>query len=269
MPLFQPVGRPLWRRVLTWASLAALANCGCVGFWDEVTSHNRDLKGYFIKQDPMVVIRDSPDGAKRGRAMASLKEPLTNGGNQEQEEIYFKILKTGALQDKDPLIRLGAVKALGNCKNPRAVAILEDVIQQQLPFPAEMNTVIRQQALTSLEGTEQPEARNWLIKVARQPNATGAYVDQQQILDERLTAIRGLSKFKQSDSVYTLLYVLETEKDVALRDRANQSLEAATGKHLPPDAKLWAEVLNNPKSDLGKPPNPIERAVNWVEDWFH
>jgi hypothetical protein len=255
---------------LTGAVLAALASCGCVGFWDEVTSHNRDLKGYFIKQDPMVVIRDSPDGAKRGRAIASLKEPLANGGNQEQEEVYFKILTTEALQEKDPLCRLGAVKALGNCKNPRAVTILEDVIQQQLPFPPEMNSVIRQQALTSLEGTEQPEARRWLIKVARQPNASGAYVDQQQILDERLTAIRGLSKFKQSDSAYTLLYVLETEKDVALRDRANQSLMAVTGKHLPPDAKLWAEVLSNPKSDLGQPPNPIQRAVNWAEDlWLH
>jgi PBS lyase HEAT-like repeat-containing protein len=260
---------PLWRGVLTWAALTAFASCGCVGFWDEVTSHNRDLKGYFIKQDPMVVIRDSTDGAKRGRAMASLKEPLANGGNQEQEDVYFKILTAGALYDKDPLCRLGAVRALGNCKNPRAVTILEDVIQQKLPFPAEMNSVIRQQALTSLEETGQPEARHWLIKVARQPNAAGAMVDQQQILDERLTAIRGLSKFKQSDSAYTLLYVLETEKDVALRDRANQSLEAVTGKHLPPDAKLWAEVLNNPKSDLGKEPNPIQRAVNWVEDWFH
>ncbi len=94
-------------------------------------------------------------------------------------------------------------------------------------------------------------------------------MDKQQILDERLTALRGLSKFKQADSAYTLLYVLETEKDVALRDRAHQSLVAVTGKHLPADAKLWAEVLNNPKSELGKEPNPIQRAVGWVEDLFH
>jgi HEAT repeat protein len=271
VPPLPPDGKRnlFWGRLLCWAALAAPASCGCVGFWDEVTSHNRDLKGYFFKPDPLVVIRDSPDNAKRGRAMASLKEPLAHGGTQEQEEVYFKILTAGALHEKDPLIRLGAVRALGNCKNPRAVAILEDVIQQKLPFPAEMNSIIRQQALTSLEETGQPEARKWLITIARGPNATGAFVDQQQVLDERLTAIRGLAKFKQSDSAYALLHVLETEKDVALRDRANQSLEAVTGKHLPPDAKLWAEVLSNPNSDLGKPPNPIQRAANWVDDLFH
>lgn len=270
MPSVQPDTR--WKarcKRLCCLALAALGSSGCVGLWDEITSHNRDLKGYFIKQEPMVVIKDSPDGAKRGRAIASLKEPLANGGNQEQEEVYFKILTAGALQDRDPLIRLGAVHALGNCKNPVAVDILEKVITEKLPFPAEMNCVIRQQALTALENTGLPEARKMLITIARGPNATGALVDQQQVLDERLTAIRGLSKFKQSDSAYTLLHVLETEKDVALRDRANQSLEAVTGKHLPPDAKLWAEVLSNPKSDLGKEPNPIQRAAQWVDDLFH
>jgi hypothetical protein len=256
-------------KLATWSMLLALASCGCAGFWDEVTSRNRDLKGYFRPPDPMVTIAKNPDGAKRALALAELREPTAAGDTPEQKEIYFKILTTAALNDPDQLCRLGAIRALGKCKNPRGVHILEDVIQQKLPFEPDINSVIRQQALSSLEETELPEARTWLIRVARQPNATGTFQDQQQILDERLAALRGLGKFKQSDATETLLNVLETEKDVALRDRAHQSLQQATGKRLPPEAVAWRDFLHGSNTEPYREPNPIQRAVNWVEDWFH
>ena len=48
-----------------------------------------------------------------------------------------------------------------------------------------------------------------------------------------------------------LLDVLRREKDVALRDRAAESLQKITGKKLPPDAQAWeAELRGTPN---GKP----------------
>jgi HEAT repeat protein len=227
------------------------------------------MKAYFFPPDPKEVLQKSSDGAKRAKALMDLKEPLTHGGTQEQEETYFKLLTQSALDDGDPMVRLGAIRALGKCKNPRAVHILEDVFQQKLPFAADVNSIVRQHALAALEDTGQPEARHWLIRVARGPLGSGSYNEQQQVLDERLTALRGLSHFKQSDSTETLVYVLETEKDVALRDRACQSLRSITGKRLPPDAAAWSALLHDPKTNLNKEPSMIQRATNWVDDLLH
>jgi hypothetical protein len=254
---------------LAGVALATLTACGCASFWEEVTSRNRDMKAYFFPPDPKEVLQKSTDGAKRAQALIDLKEPLSHGGTQEQEETYLKLMTRSALADADPMVRLGAIRALGKCKNPRSVHILEDVFQQRLPFTADVNSIIRQQALTSLEQTGLPEARHWLIRVARQPEGTGSYQEKQQVLDERLTALRGLSRFKQFDSTETLVSVLDTEKDIALRDRACQSLRTITGKRLPPDSQAWKDLLHDPNTNLAKEPSMIERAANWVDDLLH
>lgn len=248
-----------------WLMGLSLSVCGCASFWDDVvTNRNRDIKGYFMKTSPLEVIRDSTDGGKRGQALAALEEPLEHGGTQEEQEQFLKFLTVAALNDKESLCRLGAVRALGKWKDPRAVRILEDAYLQRLPFSSEINVIIRQQVLASLEETGNSEARHLLIRAARQPNATGSYQERQQVLDERLSAIRGLAKFKQYDSTETLLHILETEKDVALRDRAQQSLRTATGKNLPAEATAWRDYLHN--SDANKKPdaNIIQRVVDWV-----
>jgi hypothetical protein len=235
---------------------------GCAGLWDEITSNNRDLHGYFFKPDPLVIIRDSNDGAKRGQALATLKEPLQNGGNQADQEVYIKILTVAATSDREPLCRLGAIRALAGYKDPRAARALEDVYQQRLPFGPDFNTVIRQQALASLEKTGDPDSRHLLIRVARQPGGAveASQIDRQQTLDERLTAIRALAKYKQADAIETLVYLMETEKDVAIKGRAHESLQTATGKNLPADARAWRELMANPAS-LAQEPNLIQRVM--------
>lgn len=244
----------------------SLSVTGCATFWDDVvTNRNRDIKGYFRKPDPLAVIGNSGDGAKRGQALASLAEPLQNSGTQEQQDQYLRFLTLAALNDRESLCRLGAIRGLGKWKDPRAVKVLEDAYLQRLPFASEVNSIIRQQVLASLEETGSSEARHLLIRVARQPNATGSYQERQQVLDERLSAIRALGKFKQYDATETLLEVLEREKDVALRDRAQQSLRAATGKNLPAEAMAWREYLHD--SEHNKPPEPnlIQRVVGWIK----
>ncbi len=241
-----------------------LGLCGCASVWDEVTSRDRDLSFVFSRPDPLVVLRDSKDGARRGQALAMLKDPGPNGGNQEQHELYLKILTAAATEDREPLCRLGSIRALATYKDPRAAKVIEKVYLQRLPFTPELNTVIRQQALAGLEQMANPEVRDLLIRVARQPSAAtdSSLSDRQQTQDERLAAIRALSQYNQYDSIEALVYVMETEKDVALRARAHESLKTATGKNLPADAKAWRELLDNPRQ-TAQEPNLIDRVMWW------
>jgi hypothetical protein len=250
-------------RQLCWGALL-LSLCGCANFWDEVTSHNFHMKDLWTKQEPLVVLRDSTDNHKRSQALAQLLEPAQHGGKPEEQELYIKILTKAANEDRDPLCRLGAIRALGTYKDPRAARVLEDVYQQRLPFTAELNTVIRQQSLASLVQTGNPDARSLLIRVARSPSGPveSSLTDRQQTQDERLTAIRGLAKYSQYDSIETLVYIMEKEKDVALHERAYLSLKSATGKNLPDDAKTWHDTLQNPQV-AHQEPNILERVMFW------
>ena len=76
-----------------------------------------------------------------------------------------------------------------------------------------------------------------MILVARAGAKEESEVEKQQTLDVSLTAIRSLGKYNQFESTETLLHLLKTEKDVAVRDRAYESLQLATGKHLARDPK--------------------------------
>lgn len=250
------------------AGLLALAAGGCASTWDEVTSRERDFHEivWANRTDPLQTIRDSTDGERRGRALARLKEPAANGGTAQEQQVYLDILGKAALQDREPMCRLGAIRALGTFRDPRAARILEDVYQQpKLPFTQEFNAMIRQQALTSLERLGNDESRHLLIRVARQPGPAldSSFTDRQQTQDEKVIAIRALGKYRQPECAETLVYILETEKDVALRDRAHESLRNSTGKNFPPDAQAWRAVLNGQPPAVPEESGLIQRVAGW------
>jgi hypothetical protein len=252
---------------LLTCTVLALSAGGCATFWDEAFSRERDLNGYFKPPNPLVVIHDSTDGERRAKALASLREPKQTGGTDKDQEAYLQILTTAARTDRDPLCRLGAIQALGYFKDPRAARALEEVYKQPNPFTQDFNGMIRQQALRAIEKTGNPDSRQLLILVARQPApapdapSTARRAEQ----DERLIAIRALGKYQQRDSIDTLVFVLETEKDGSLRDRAHQSLEQATGKNLPPDAQAWRSALAGQPTKMADQPGVIERVSGWFK----
>jgi hypothetical protein len=254
--------------VLTGAAALAVTALGCASTWDEVTSRERDYREIFwLKPDPLETIRTTTDGERRGKALARLKEPLQNGGTAQDQDAYLKILSTAALQDREPMCRLGAIRALGEFKDPRAARTLEDVYQQpKLPFTQDFNVMIRQQALASLERMANEESRHLLIRVARQPGPAidASFTDRQQTQDEKIIAIRALGRYKQPECADTLVYILETEKDVALRDRAHEALRESTGKDLPPDARAWRAALSGQTPAVAHEPSLIERVASWL-----
>ena len=111
---------------------------------------------------------------------------------------------------------------------------------------AENNAFIRQQVLTSLQTSAPAEAKQLFIQAALQPNGslTGACsADRMEILDERLCAVRALGKYPQADALDTLVKLLESEKDIAIRKCAHESLVAVTKKDIPLDGKAWREYV--------------------------
>jgi len=219
--------------------------CGCANFWDEVSSSDFKFSHLFSTPDPMVVLRDSTDGDQRATALRSLREPLQHGGGAKDQDAYVQILTTAATTDKEPLCRIAAIKSLAQFKDPRAVPALIQADQKaDRDFSRDLSTLVRQQALTALGENRNPQASEWLILVARAGAKEEGSTEKLQTLDVRLTAIRSLGKYSQSEATETLLHLLKTEKDVAVRERAHQSLELATGKHLAADPKAWDDLLH-------------------------
>jgi PBS lyase HEAT-like repeat len=251
-----------------------LAVSGCANFWDEMLSHERDWS-YMTgikKPNPLTVIRDNDfkmansDGSRRAQALSELREPLQHGGNAKDQEAYLNILIESGKQDTDPICRLCAIRALGKFHDPRAARALEDIHKQQnLPFTPDNNHMIRKEALVALEMTKDPEAWKFLVVVARAPapTPTADLVDRQQTQDEKIVAIRALGKYRQQECTDALQAVLRSEKDVALRGRALQSLEESTGKRWPGDYAAWQK---NEVQPLPGDPNGdfIQRVSGWV-----
>jgi hypothetical protein len=63
-------------------------------------------------------------------------------------------------------------------------------------------------------------------------------------MDVRVAAARALGHFKQFQATEALLKVLQGEQDVALRDRAAESLQLATGQDFGNDAQKWSDFLH-------------------------
>jgi len=269
------LGRQLGRRWLAGvaAALTTASLSGCADFWDKVTSHDFEFKSLWTSDPPLVVLRDSEDGDKRAKAMRALEEPLTHGGTQQDQEFVLQILGTAAVKDRQPLCRLAAISSLGKFKDPRAVQYLKDAFYNASNFPdsavakdntkttpgavpgplsiystagisLDMPNQIECQALVALGQTGNPLALDLLTRVVREPRGVGADEDRQQGMDVRLAAARALGNFHDARAADALVGVFKQEKDVALRDRLYESLEASTGKKLPPDPQKWDELVH-------------------------
>ena len=195
--------------------------------------------------DPVKVLKTSQSGDKRAQALQRLREPLRNGGTQVQQDEMIELLTYEATRSPNPLCRLQAIGALGRFEDPRAPKILTDAYYSSKDFPLEhTNNLIKQKSLASLSLKNTPEARTLLIQVARANARESISSERQYTTDERLAAIRGLANYKaSSDSVTTLVHILKTDEDIAIRNSAHEALKTATGKNLPADVTRWEQYV--------------------------
>jgi hypothetical protein len=269
----------LWKPL--FAALGVLLGmAGCAPFWEEITSNERDWNYVFSynKPNPLIVLRDSKDGVRRAEALSELHEPKQHGGSDQDQEAFLSILNKAATQEQEPLCRLAAIRSLGKYHDPRAARILEYVYSLPtvrpsdggawLPFTQENNYLIKKESLFALENTRDPQAHLKMIEVARGPGPDrekASLTDRQQTQDEKIIAIRALRNYHQPESAEALKYVLRKEKDVALRDRALQSLEEVTGNRWPTAYEAWQVEVVQPQ-----PPGPggINGLIQQVGGWF-
>src|SRR5262249_17765446 len=148
--------------------------CGCAGLWDEVTSRDFTFDALFNKPNPMLVLRDSPDGDKRAQALQALREPRQYGGSDAEQDAVGKILVAAATTEKQPLCRLAAIESLGHFKDPRAVGGLKEAFYNANSFTPDTATVVRCRALAALGETGSPDALELLVRVVREPQAEGS-----------------------------------------------------------------------------------------------
>jgi HEAT repeat protein len=236
-------GRSRW--LLGAAAVALLLTDGCA-FLDDFSIKRMNFEDFRDPPNPLEVARNSPDGTLRQRAIRCLKEPLSHGGTQKDQDIYVDLLNYLAANDRQALCRMAAIDVLRQYKDPRAVDGLKEAYYRAGSFDSYVANKIRCLALQALGETHQPAAVETLVRVLREPPAEGPDVDKQEKLDERMAAARSLGNFKQYQATAALVDVLKKDQDVALRRCAHESLESATGRDIPPDAVQWAEFLNNP-----------------------
>jgi hypothetical protein len=211
---------------------AGLTGCAGPNFWDDVTSRDFHFKSMFSNSPPpMTVLRESTDGDARSKAMLALREPRAHGGSEAEQEEAIQLLTRTAIADPQPLCRRSAVVALGRFRDPRAVPALMQAYETAAQLSSDISAPLQTQVLVALGETKQPAAVTFLVQTAtKSPPAEGSDHDRQVVRDNRLAAVRALGNFDGSpEAMAASAKLAETERDVALRDRARETYAKVSG----------------------------------------
>lgn len=288
-------------------AVASLGLAGCAGTLDTITSRSfrKDpLQATYRlvrPEDPLVVLRADPPrpGDERAKAMARLKEPLKDGGTQQDQDEVIDMLYRAATADPSPVLRLAAVEALGRFEDPRVTQILtlsyhaahgrppgaagpttadrgvipaggpaRNATADRFPltgpvgFPPDTVAAIRCRVLEALGRTHTPEATQFLATVAVPNPESPDGADDSEV---RQAAVRGLGRSRQPEAVYALSRVLAAEsgRDPAMTGWAHDGLMRLTGKRLPPDPQQWDAVVQAGVV-IAPEPNFVQNAIEWV-----
>ncbi len=232
---------------------------GCAGpnFWDDVTSRDYHFKSMFSKDPPPIaVLRESTDGDARAKAMLALKEPQASGGTEAEQEEVVQLLTRTAITDPQPLCRRSAIETLGRFRDPRAVPALIQAYESAAQLPSDVAGPLQTITLTALGETKQPAAVNFLVQTAIKPTpAEASEKDRQAVRDNRLAAVRALKNFDGSpEAIAATAKLAETERDVALRDRARETYVKVSGGKEAPAADTTATPPAGPQPAA----NPVQ-----------
>src|SRR5262245_32324752 len=228
--------RRLFRRAVMLApAVLAVHLCGCASFWDDVTARTFKFQDLYTRKDPVTVLNTSDDGDERAKALRKLTEPKARGGSEVEQERTIEVLSRAAISEPQPCVRIAAIETLGKFQDPRAITALTVAYEAANQLTGDAAANVRCLTLTSLGKTRRPEAVTFLVRVAQTPTPTDlSDRERQQSRDCRLAAVRALGNFEQSREVgEAMTRLLQTEKDVAMRDRAKGTYGPATGARAP------------------------------------
>lgn len=283
-----------WRLGALLGCLSAVGCAGTIDDLTSANYRSRlfqhPINTLFVTPEPLGVLRDSTDGNERAKAMKRLREPLVHGGTQAEQDQILQIVADAAARDKQPLCRLAAIEKLGTFRDPRAAGALISAYESLAPihdtkddpdrllarrsvrpdsitFPTVTINLVQCRTLVALGQTKQPEAARFLQGIAQTPPPNERDdLELSQHRERTLAALRALGNFHDEQTAATLVRALQSQqsekdgtvrvRDVALRDRAHESLQACTGKNLPADLASWEAVVQVPSAPAAAPGVP-------------
>ncbi len=285
-----------FRLIVIFCATGSMTLVGCASTWDRVSSQSfraAPFKSMTKNDDAMLVLRSKSDGNSRAEAMRNLREPLANSQTEQIQNEALQILAEAATTSPSPVVRTAAIDALGRFRDPRAVNILiaayhkadgntnepgpnGEILQVgasssesfqnpssllgPIGFEPAFRTTLRSRVATALANTSQPEAVQFLAKVAQtRPSTT---IEDPSERDVRAAAVRSLGSIRTKESVAVLAEVLKSEngRDVVIAGHAVDGLKRLTGKNFEADPEKWSAVVQA-GADLSPEPNMIQRAL--------
>jgi HEAT repeat protein len=180
--------------------------------------------------------------AERISDLQKLSEGAAKSTAEEKKQISEQ-LAASIRTEKDPLIRLEIIRALGGYPGPAADAILKAAL-------ADADIQVRVAACEAWGKHGGSEAVTLLAEALRSDvNA-----------DVRLAAAKALGETKSPQSVSALGDAL-ADSDPAMQYRAVLSLKKVTGKDLGDDVERWRQYVKGGPPE--QPPTFAERVRNW------
>lgn len=210
------------QRILLWlCGLAAVSAAGCADL---------DILPSWIPFQGQA--SDTLPGVKTpAERIAELRQLSANAasGSAEQKQQVAQQLVASIRTEKDPLLRVEIIRALGRYPGPQSDAVLKAAF-------SDADTHVRMAACEAWGKRGDGQAVGFLSETLRSD------VDA----DVRLAAAKALGETKNRDSVPALGEALG-DSDPAMQYRAMLSLERVTGKDLGNDVGRWQQYV---KGDL-------------------
>jgi HEAT repeat protein len=206
----------------------------------------------FSPEDPLDVLLSYPprDPDERASAMHRLKEPIRNGGTQEDQDSVLAVLEKAATADASPVLRLEAITALGGFEDERAHKILMVAYQNAHGRKDTDPAPVRQAepgVITAGSRGVQPGARAALQRWDTRTGPTGFPADWVTAI--RCRAVESLGRTNRPEAAKFLAAIAGgAGKDVAMEGSEDRDVRLAAvrglGKCRQPEAvAALAEVL--------------------------
>jgi hypothetical protein len=122
----------------------------------------------FNPPHPLDVLAHSQDGDFRARAYRQLKEPREYGGSEEDQQKFLEGLIWGAKNEPTAIARIAAIERLAECKDPRAREAFFSIEQTKEPaFHYDRDVLVQIAAVNALGRLNDPRAVPILVKAAQ------------------------------------------------------------------------------------------------------
>jgi len=177
--------------------------------------------------------------AERITELRKLSEKAAKSGAEEKQRISQQLAES-IRTEKDPLIRMEIIRALGRYPGPAADAILKAAL-------SDADTHVRVVACEAWGKRGDAQAVTLLSETLRSDVSA----------DVRLAAAKALGETKNADAVAALGESLN-DSDPAMQYRAVLSLRQVTGKDLGNDVNRWQQYV---KGELPEPTPSLAEQI--------